>query len=761
MRNIPTIYVVSNANNTAIQLIRELSKNSSCRIIVITNHKEYFGQIFSQGNELKITDFKEGFNEIPSYLFFIQGFGQSSFFSKSQIREVLEVSQKWLPKTQVILPFLVNDTNKRDVDMISNQALKVSNRNLQIVYTGEVYGEGMNLFSDGYVTSVFRNIYQGSNVNIPRYNFDIFVTNVNELTSSLVKGIFSYGFSKKEVVIAKRIKVFSFLERLRKILPKYINFTTDRSIKRQDTVSVNSFVRTKITDASLKRTIDWINKNKTEARLMPLPKTKIKRERNKPRAKSMFLVLLVFLWILSLPFFSLFISSLFLKKGFSDLYSNQYQISQSFFNVSEKLSNFSLQVFGGIGFRDGREISSTLNNASEIGKKSVGVINTVKDLSEKITGDTDYDLKGISQNLYLDLNDLHTRVSFLMADFSASTGSTLFLPKDNFGKLNDYLENVKGIAQNLPKLLGQDKPVSYLLLLQDQENLRATGGQISSLGVFTFDKGRLTEKSFFDAGQIDGQLKGHIEPPDEIRKYLGKNEWRLIDANWNPEFKVTGSKAEWFLEREIDRITDGVIAVNMKTYNEMKGFDGDFFGWSRKLLTGLNTKEIQVFLNDNLLVSELENLHWDGGVNDHSIGLVETNLGQTNPDLTQSASLIVDLTGNDIQSRLDISFRNLSSIYSYKSYLKLILPNGSNLNGENGTLVEIAPQASNKITFSWSNKKNFDYTKSGQFLLTLRKQSGLNIPMDVRFILPEFLTISNLSRYNTSLDRDLDLTVKW
>lgn len=760
MRNSTTIYVASDLNSISIQLVSDLLKKPSVRIVVITNQKNEFAQIFGLNSSLKIVNLKENVNEIPSYLFLVQGFG-GVFFSRTQIKQILGISGQWLPKTQVILPYITTAKTKKEIEYVSSEAKRVSNRNLQVVYVGEIYGLGMDLNSNGYVASVFRNIWLRNNVSIPAHNFEIYITNIHELSNSLIKGIFSYGFNKKEVVVAKKIKVFGFLERIRKILPPYVNFVTDRTIKAANTVGVDHFVSSKITDSSLKNTVNWLDKNRTNTG--PVVPSQPKKQKNnyRPRFKVVFLSILIFLWILSLPFFSLFVSGLFLRKGFKDLSSKHYQSALPYFNVSQNLSDFPLRIFGSVGFREGREISSALNDASEIGKRSVEVVNSAKDLSEKVMGDTDYDLPQVSQKLYLDLDDLHTRVSFLMADFSTFTGARLFLPQTDFAKLNDYLENVRGIAQKLPVLLGQDKPASYLLLLQDSNNLRATGGAISSLGVFTFDKGKLTEKSFFDVTQIDEQLKGHIEPPAEIKKYLGKTEWRLIDSNWDPDFRVTGSKAEWFLEREIDRFVNGVVAVNLKTYNELKGFNGDFVEWSGRLLGGLNSRDVQVFLNDNLLSSQLENLRWDGGVNDHSIGIIETNLGQPNLDLTQSASLIVDLTGSEIQSRLDISLRNLSSIYAYKSYLKLILPGGSNLSGDNGNLVEIAPGESKKMTFSWTNKKDLDFTKDSEYLLTLRKQSGLSLPMDVRFILPEFLTGSNLSRYNTSLDRDLDLTVKW
>ena len=52
--------------------------------------------------------------------------------------------------------------------------------------------------------------------------------------------------------------------------------------------------------------------------------------------------------------------------------------------------------------------------------------------------------------------------------------------------LRDGLE----LAQALPSLLGADKPAEYLLLAQNPDELRATGGFIGAVGVLTLDQGR-------------------------------------------------------------------------------------------------------------------------------------------------------------------------------------------------------------------------------------------------------------------------------
>lgn len=94
--------------------------------------------------------------------------------------------------------------------------------------------------------------------------------------------------------------------------------------------------------------------------------------------------------------------------------------------------------------------------------------------------------------------------------------------------------------------------------------LRPTGGFIGSFALATFNKGKMTDVEFFDVYTADGQLKGHVEPPAPIKNYLGEANWYLRDSNWDPDFAVSAQRAEWFLDKEIDRSVDGVIGVDLE-----------------------------------------------------------------------------------------------------------------------------------------------------------------------------------------------------
>lgn len=115
----------------------------------------------------------------------------------------------------------------------------------------------------------------------------------------------------------------------------------------------------------------------------------------------------------------------------------------------------------------------------------------------------------------------------------------------------------------LPQLIALDGRKTYLLLLQNNMEIRPSGGFIGSFGLLTFEKGKLVDLKIEDVYTADGQLRGHVEPPEPIKKYLGKEHWFLRDANWDPNFPQTAQTAQWFLEKELGVKTDGVLAIDL------------------------------------------------------------------------------------------------------------------------------------------------------------------------------------------------------
>ena len=85
---------------------------------------------------------------------------------------------------------------------------------------------------------------------------------------------------------------------------------------------------------------------------------------------------------------------------------------------------------------------------------------------------------------------------------------------------------------------------------------------MGSFAILTFQKGILVEVKIHDVYDADGQLKGHVEPPVPISRYLGEANWFMRDANWDPDFTTSAQRVMWFLQKEMEMEVDGVVALD-------------------------------------------------------------------------------------------------------------------------------------------------------------------------------------------------------
>jgi hypothetical protein len=119
-------------------------------------------------------------------------------------------------------------------------------------------------------------------------------------------------------------------------------------------------------------------------------------------------------------------------------------------------------------------------------------------------------------------------------------------------------------AQVAPTLLGAETPRTYLLLAQNDHELRATGGFISGVGQVTLYQGRIEDASFVDSYAVDNFAVPHPPPPDALARTMGAQMWLLRDANWSPDFPTSAQVAAEFYEQDQGVAVDGVIAIDLR-----------------------------------------------------------------------------------------------------------------------------------------------------------------------------------------------------
>jgi hypothetical protein len=125
----------------------------------------------------------------------------------------------------------------------------------------------------------------------------------------------------------------------------------------------------------------------------------------------------------------------------------------------------------------------------------------------------------------------------------------------------------KPIIENLPYMLGMEEKRTYLVLFQNDKELRPTGGFLTAYSIMTVDKGKFEPVTSDDIYHLDAVYKPNIAAPAPIIKnikgpYILSKNLRLRDMNWNPDFEES---IKLFLE-EADSAglesVDGVIAVD-------------------------------------------------------------------------------------------------------------------------------------------------------------------------------------------------------
>lgn len=172
------------------------------------------------------------------------------------------------------------------------------------------------------------------------------------------------------------------------------------------------------------------------------------------------------------------------------------------------------------------------------------------------------------------LSDLTNRLGLVEAEMRVLAGDNSYpfqLPavQRSVDRIQNVLSRSLRVARSMQQLLaiyrmtaGFDKRKTYMLSLQNSNELRPTGGFIGSVALMTVSGGLLNDFAVQDVYALDGQLKGHVDPPVPIKELLDQEHWYLRDSNWDPDFRVSGERAAWFYEKESAGIIDGVIGVS-------------------------------------------------------------------------------------------------------------------------------------------------------------------------------------------------------
>lgn len=118
----------------------------------------------------------------------------------------------------------------------------------------------------------------------------------------------------------------------------------------------------------------------------------------------------------------------------------------------------------------------------------------------------------------------------------------------------------------LPKVLGAADagPQTYLILMQNEDEIRATGGFITAYATLTIENGEIIGFQSGDSYDLDNYEKHYPTPPWQLNEYMGVWQFLFRNTNWSPDFPTSALWAEYTYAVGNGHSVDGVIALDQE-----------------------------------------------------------------------------------------------------------------------------------------------------------------------------------------------------
>lgn len=151
-----------------------------------------------------------------------------------------------------------------------------------------------------------------------------------------------------------------------------------------------------------------------------------------------------------------------------------------------------------------------------------------------------------------------------------------------------FVNEARPLIKILPSLLGEPKEKKYLVLFQNDKELRPTGGFITAYAVFRIDKGIIHVDRSDDIYTLDNSVRGKPKAPEPILKYLPKvSILNLRDTNLSPDFIESMKTFNSLYENASGKVdVDGIIALDTSVLvSTIKILDDEVYAGGIKFTT--------------------------------------------------------------------------------------------------------------------------------------------------------------------------------
>jgi len=149
--------------------------------------------------------------------------------------------------------------------------------------------------------------------------------------------------------------------------------------------------------------------------------------------------------------------------------------------------------------------------------------------------------------------------------------------KEQLDGFLDLFVNAKPLLKKFPSLLGVDGEKTYLILFQNDKELRATGGFLTSYAIFRAKNGKISIEKSEDIYDLDASIASHPPAPREIKTYhLNVPYFYIRDSNLSPDFPTSIKLFQSLYQKSSKKVDyDGIVAVDTHVLVDLLTVFGD------------------------------------------------------------------------------------------------------------------------------------------------------------------------------------------
>jgi hypothetical protein len=418
--------------------------------------------------------------------------------------------------------------------------------------------------------------------------------------------------------------------------------------------------------------LDFQNRNQNKD--LATDYKKIKQPKNRGMIKTFMTFMLACLFLLLLPLiFTLMYLGLaswqldqameYVNKGDFKNALKKSQNAKSFYELSDKSNEMLSNQAKLINLKtQAKSIDEKINNGKRIGEISIYVIEGLNSLN----------------NVYSDnVNTREEFISFIDSFKKANTSiqkvnlerEGLVNEKNGINSITSFTELISNTSEILPQVMGLNSEKKYLILFQNNNEIRSGGGTVNAFGVVKINNGKIEKFKFFPAYLID-KNNNNSDASIAIQKYLSEKKFLFKGSLDSPDtLKNTLTVLDLFKNYSDEKI-DGVIYID-------KNFIDEIISSSNRNTTNssdsiFNPTQVQYLSNNkknDYFTSLLNNINFSSSENNSFVTLkLIKSIGES----ISKKSIYINLTDDNIQNSSSVNYLTGNLIDNRKSQINLI-----------------------------------------------------------------------------------------